>query len=107
MNVHTTKKKISDTEQLETERQVSNNLYQSLLQQADPYRQTIHKVRRSFIWKGQFFELDKFYTPRPGLIILETKGIVEGEDVKFPPFIKVLEEITGDTRYFNYNLALR
>ncbi len=107
VNVHTTKKKISDTEQLETERQVSNNLYQSLLQQADPYRQTIHKVRRSFIWKGQFFELDKFYTPRPGLIILETKGIVEGEDVKFPPFIKVLEEITGDTRYFNYNLALR
>ena len=107
VNVHTTKKRISDTEQLETERQVSNNLYQSLLQQADPYRQTIHKTRRSFIWKGQFFELDMFSSPRRGLIILETKGIVEGEDVKFPPFIKVVEEITGNTSYFNYNLALR
>ena len=107
VNVHTTKKKLSETEELVTERQVSNNLYQSLLQQADPYRQTIHKLRRSFIWKGQFFELDTYLSPHSDLVILETKGIVEHNDVKFPPFIRVLEDITGNKRYYNYNLALR
>ena len=36
VNVHKTKKRISANEILETERQVSNALYESLLQQADP-----------------------------------------------------------------------
>ena len=107
VNVHTTKKRISDTEQLETERQVSNNIYRSLLQQADPYRRTIHKNRKSFIWKGQYFELDTYMDQLEGLMILETKGMAEHADVKFPPFIRMVEDITGNTRYYNYNLALR
>jgi len=105
--VHTTKKNISDTEQLETERQISKNLYSSLLQQADPYRQMIQKTRKSFIWKGQYFELDKFHKPVKGLMILETKGIAEKESVNFPPFIKVLQDITGMQKYYNYNIALK
>jgi CYTH domain-containing protein len=107
VNVHRTKKRISDTEIIETERQVSNNLYESLLQQADPYRQTIRKQRKSLIWKGQYFEIDTFLLPVSDLVLLETKGIAEGETVNFPPFIKVLEEVTGNTRYYNYNIALR
>lgn len=107
VNVHTTKKRVADDEVLVTERQVSNNLYESLLQQADPYRQTIRKNRKSFIWKGQFFELDKYEQPINDLIILETKGVADQETVKFPPFIRVKEDITGNTRYYNYNLALK
>ena len=107
VNVLTTKKRISETEQIETERQVDNNLYESLVKQADPYRQTIHKKRRSFIWKGQFFELDSYLKPCKDLVILETKGIAEHNDVKFPPFVRVLEDITGNRDYYNYNLALR
>jgi CYTH domain-containing protein len=107
VNVHKTKKRVSPTEVLETERQVSNALYESLLQQADPYRSTIHKTRRSFIWKGQYFELDTYHEPVDGLLILETKGIAEQESVNFPPFIKVVKDITGDKQYYNYNIALR
>lgn len=107
VNVHTTKKRLSETEQLETERQISNNLYTSMLQQADPYRQTIRKMRKSFIWKGQFFELDTYLSPIENLVILETKGVEKQEDVKFPPFIKVIKDITGNADYYNYNLALR
>jgi len=106
VNTHTTKKKLSGSEEIVTERQISNSLYESLLQQADPYRHTIHKKRKSFIWKGQYFELDFFEVPA-NLVILETKGIAEHESVKFPPFIKVVEDITGNKRYSNYNLALR
>lgn len=103
--IHKTKRRISDTESIETERPVSSNLYVSLLQQADPYRNTIHKRRQSFIWKGQFFELDTYLEPINNLTILETKGVAMHEDVNFPPFIEVVEDITGSTKYYNYNLA--
>ena len=105
--VHTTKKNLANGEELVTERQIRSNLYQSLLQQADPYRQEIQKTRKSFIWKGQYFELDTYHDQLKGLIILETKGITDAEDVNFPPFIQVVEDITGNKSYYNYNLALR
>jgi CYTH domain-containing protein/thymidylate kinase len=69
--IHKTKRRISDTESIETERPVSSNLYVSLLQQADPYRHTIHKLRKSFIWKGQYFEVDTYQDSLKGLVILE------------------------------------
>lgn len=105
--VHTTLQMVSPTERIETERQIRRNLYESLLQQQDPYRETIHKTRRSFIWQGQYFELDTYHAPVNNLTILETKGIVEGEDVKIPPFITVKQDITGNASYYNYNLARR
>ena len=105
--VHTTKKKLSSTEELVTERQINNNLYESMLQQADPWRHTIRKMRRSFIWKGQYFELDTFEEQLKGLVILETKGIAKDEQVKFPPFLRVVQDITGNQDYYNYNLAKR
>lgn len=107
VNVHTTKKKVSGHEEIITERQVPNALYESLMQQADPYRQTIRKKRKSFIWKGQYFELDTYLNLPEPLTILETKGITEDEDVRFPPFIRVLADITCNKKYYNYNLALR
>jgi CYTH domain-containing protein len=107
VNGHETKKRVSPTDVLETERQVSNALYESLLQQADPYRSTIRKTRRSFIWRGQYFEIDTFHEPVSNLMILQTRGVVQQEDVNFPPFIKVLEDITGNKQFYNYNIALR
>ena len=107
VNIHTVFKQVSPTEALVIERQVTNSLYQSLLQQADPYRQTVQKLRKSFIWKGQYFELDTYHGPLEGLVMLETKGVADGEKVKFPPFIHVLEDVTGDRRYYAYNLALK
>lgn len=106
-NIHTTRRKLSATEELVTERHVGNNLYEIMLQQADPYRSTIIKNRKSFIWKGQFFELDTYLSPVKDLVILETKGITRHEDLKLPPFLKIVEDITGNTNYFNRNLALK
>ena len=105
--VHRSKKRISDKEVIETERQVDNNLYEQMLQQADPYRSTIKKRRRSFIWKGQHFEIDTFLEPVNDLVILQSKGVAEEESVIFPPFIRVIEDVTGNSHYYNYNIALR
>ena len=107
VNVHRSKKQISETQVIETERQVDYNLYEQMLQQADPYRSTIKKRRQSFIWKGQHFEIDTFLEPVSDLVILQSKGVAEQESVKFPPFVKVLEDVTGNVRYYNYHIALR
>ena len=106
-DIHTTRKRLSPTEELVTERQVTNALYESLLKQADPYRRSIMKRRRSFIYKGQFFELDTYEGDLQGLVILETKGIACYADLKVPPFLNIVEDITGRTDYYNANLALR
>jgi CYTH domain-containing protein/thymidylate kinase len=105
--VHTTRKKISPTEEMVTERQINNNLYEMMIALADPEREAIHKLRHSFIWKGQYFELDSYKDRLDGLVILETKGITEHKSVKFPPFLRVVEDITGSTKYYNFNLAKR
>ena len=34
-------------------------------------------------------------------------SLPDHEDVNFPPFLEVLEDITGKTEYYNYNLALK
>ena len=81
INVHRSKKRLSESEVIETERQVDNNLYEQMLQQADPYRATIKKRRQSFIWKGQFFEIDTFIETINDLVMLETKGETETETI--------------------------
>ena len=105
MFVHTTKKKTSENEELVTERQINNSLYEMMLELSDPHRFTIHKLRSSFIWKGQYFEVDTYQDQLQGLVILETKGIVDGEPVKFPPFLKMVKDVTGNEDYYNYTLA--
>ena len=103
--VHTTKKKTSENEELVTERQINLSLYEMMLNLSDPQRKTVEKHRQSFIWQGQYFEVDTYTGSLDGLVILETKGIADGEPVKFPPFLRVVREITGDKEYYNYNLA--
>ncbi len=103
--VHTTKKQTTANEELVTERQINQNLYEMMLPLADPERYTIHKMRRSFIWKGQYFEVDTYLEQLEGLVMLETKGIVKGEPVKFPPFLQPVKDVTGNQDYYNYNLA--
>lgn len=105
-NIHTTRKFISDNEVLVTERIIPNSLYETLLQQADPSRQPVCKNRKSFIWQGQFFELDTYLTPRTGMIILET-NIDSHDELKLPPFLRIVEDITHNKAYYNHNLALK
>lgn len=105
-NILTTRRRLSDTEELVTKRLIPNTLYETMLQQADPYRRPIVKKRKSFVWQGQFFELDTYKDPS-GLIILETKGIASHDDLRLPPFLRIIEDITGSKKYYNYNLALK
>ena len=103
----TTKKRVSDSECIETERQISPNRYVTLLEQADPEHMTIKKIRKNFVWEKQYFELDTYMQPALGLSILEIEGVREHDEIKFPPFLKVVEDVTGNEKYYNYNLSLK
>ena len=98
-------KKIVDSDRIETDRQISPHQYVTMLQQADKERQTIRKIRKNFVWKKQYFELDTFIEPALNLNILEIQGVKDPSKIKFPPFIRVIDDITGNTDYYNYSLA--
>ena len=76
-----------------------------LMQQVDPERRPIKKIRKNFVWEGQYFELDTYIEPAIGLNILEIEGVTDHASIHFPPFLKILEDITGNTDYYNYTLA--
>lgn len=101
---HTTKQMVSESERIETERQITPKQYLALLQQADPNRQTIRKIRKNFVWEKQYFELDTYLEPESKLNILEIEGVKDA-DINFPPFLRVVEDITGNTDYYNYSLS--
>lgn len=126
VNIHTTRTLMEDGREMVTERLVNNQQYEDMLKQSDPQRLTIHKMRKSFIYHGQFFELDTYNEPlnqmgeidpeghenfmcgtSMPLTILETKGIAHPEDLHLPPFLMVVKDVTGDKRFYNYNLALK
>ena len=104
--LQTTTKTVSENERIETERNISYNQYMSMMAMADPTRQSIHKIRKSFIWEGQYYELDQFIDPDPGFSVLEMDS-EQGEETKFPPFIKVIKDVTGNAKYYNINLAVK
>lgn len=103
----TEKYKLDGARRIEKETQITPSEYISLLQKADPARQTIHKIRRCFVWKNQYFELDTFLEPKLPHMLLELESLDENEPIEFPPFLKVLENVTLDAQYFNANIALK
>jgi CYTH domain-containing protein/predicted ATPase len=103
---HTTKRPAGSGQRVEIERQISGREYVALLAQADPARRTIRKRRRVFLWLNQYFELDTFLDPRPGLEILELEMDDLTTPVQIPPFLAIEREVTEDPRYANHQLAL-
>lgn len=89
------KKRVSETEFIETERQISPYQYVTLLQQADPSRKTLRKIRKNFVWEKQYFELDTFLDRDDGISILEIAGVKDPDAINFPPFVKVVRDVTG------------
>lgn len=61
---------------------------------------SITKTRYSFIYENQYFRLDKF---DDGLNILEVD--LTSDKVKLPSKIEIIEEVTNNPSYNNYNLS--
>lgn len=82
-----------------TERQINPDEYLNYLNRATTARnEIVHKMRKSFIWAKQYFELDTFIEPHNNLQLLEVNSISDLSP-KFPTFIEVIEEVTNNPKY--------
>ena len=101
---HTQKTRISDVKRIELEREISQEEYERLLQDADPTRSVIHKTRYCLDYREQMFEIDvyPFWTDRA---IMEIELESEEQEILFPPAVQIITEVTSDKRYTNSSLA--
>ena len=63
----------------------------------------IEKTRHAVPYKGFCWEIDEFHGANQGLIVAEIE--LEREDQAFEAPAWIGEEVTGDPRYYNANLA--
>jgi CYTH domain-containing protein/thymidylate kinase len=103
---HTMKRPVASGERVKIERPITGREYIALLAEADPACRTITKRRRVFLWANQYFEWDLFLQPRPGLELLEVEVDTLDDPLELPPFLHVEQEVTGDERLTNYQIAL-
>lgn len=90
-----------DGESIITERQITPEEYLTLLNRINPETDEVSSqrlLRKSFVWAQQYFELDTLLDPTEAVQILEVKAPM-GAELKLPPFIELLREITDDPAY--------
>lgn len=102
--IHTIKKAIKKGENTEIERFISQAEYVEFLERQDRTRFPVHKIRVCFLWKNQYFEMDFISSPiQLNLLELEVMNIYDS--ILFPPFIPIVQEVTGDKNYSNSIIA--
>jgi len=105
MYTHTVRKEVAG-EMVETRTNVSRQIYDQLLAQADrDSNVTIEKTRRCFVWQNQIWQLDIYSTPHPGLMLLETYTALPTNQLVMPDFLTVKREVTGESSYSMFNLS--
>lgn len=102
----TEKKKITDTTRIETEEEISAEQYEELKKYADKNLVPIEKTRYCLMYNGRYFEIDvfPFWTDKA---YAEIELTDEKEQFEFPPFLKIIKEVTHDKSYTNRALAYR
>jgi len=64
-------------------------------------KQTIRKRRSVFLWDDLYYEYDRFLQP-PLMEDIRLLAVEFGDSTKsisLPPFLEVIQEVTGDERY--------
>lgn len=64
----------------------------------------VSKQRYIVPYEGKLWEVDVFLADNEGLIVAELELTEENESFSLPPFIT--QEVTGDRKYYNSQLAL-
>ena len=100
----TEKRKISNIKRIEVERKLTQDEYLQLLMEADNKLHTIHKTRYCLSANNMYFEID-IYPEWSNQAILEIELRDEDEKVVIPDYIKVIEEVTDNDNYKNYQMA--
>lgn len=102
--IETRKIRIDSMSSEEIERELTKEEFDSLA--AAPLEGTapIIKARHTFIYGGQLFEID-IYPEWQHTAIMETELPTRDTEVKMPPFIEIIKEVTGDKSYSNASMS--
>jgi CYTH domain-containing protein/thymidylate kinase len=101
---YTEKTYLSPGRRVETERKINRRQYTDLLADADTSKHQVRKTRYCFLYENQYFELDLYpQTSDNAIVEIELKSLED--EVKFPPFLKVIKEVTDNSAYSNYAIA--
>eukprot|EP01120_Amphizonella_sp_Union-15-10_P015660 TRINITY_DN8094_c0_g1_i4.p1 TRINITY_DN8094_c0_g1~~TRINITY_DN8094_c0_g1_i4.p1 ORF type:complete len:462 (-),score=87.80 TRINITY_DN8094_c0_g1_i4:63-1448(-) len=86
------------------ERQLSGREFSALLKQADPSYRVIRKKEQCFLWENQCFTLNYYFiTPEVTHVVLE--AITTDADIKLPPFISDVKDVTETEEYTSFSIA--
>ncbi|MBQ8181696.1 MAG: CYTH domain-containing protein [Ruminococcus sp.] len=101
---YTEKVFISPTIREETEYEISRREYEKLLSEADKELIPVDKVRFCFNYKNQLFELDT-YPFSDKLAVMELELDSPEQAIDFPSSVRVIKDVTADSRYSNASLS--
>ncbi|MBQ4487614.1 MAG: hypothetical protein II936_11500 [Oscillospiraceae bacterium] len=88
----------------EHEREISRDEYERLLTEADGKKTPVVKTRLIIEYEKQHFETD-IYPFSDEYCTIELEIAHEDTEIDMPPFVRVIKEVTGDSRYSNAELA--
>ena len=100
----TKKYRIDEMSVYEDEKQISETCYSELATRIESGTRPIRKIRHTFVFDGQLFEIDE-YDLWQSSCILETELKSREDEVSFPPFITVIKEVTGEKKYSNASMS--
>lgn len=101
---YTEKTFVSQLIRIENEMTIQEQEYEDLLRQKDPELNTVRKIRCVFDYDGQTFELDVYsFSDKYAILEIEVKN--PKVKVRIPKGLKVIKEVTDDSRYKNKSLA--
>ena len=100
----TRKRPLDGMKRISTETSLTEEEYRRLAKSADPAKHPIRKNRYCLNYDMQYFEID-LYPFWQDQAILEIELADENEEIRFPSYITVIREVTGDPAYKNSALA--
>lgn len=100
----TKKIRIDGMSATEIEREISREEFSRLSSEIKKGTQPVNKIRHTFPYKGHTFEID-IYPEWQRSCIMEVELSSRSELVDFPPFIRIIREVTGDKAYSNAQMS--
>ena len=88
----------------EIESEISEERFNLLAEKPLDGTLPIEKVRHTFIYLGQLFEID-VYPLWKSTAIMETELDSRDREVEIPAFIEIIREVTGDRAYSNASMS--
>jgi hypothetical protein len=93
-------KVMQNQERIVKKRQITAREYIELLEQKDRDKKVIKKLRQCFIYEQQYFMVDTFLNVKGfPFSIMRIETTKEAQQIKIPPFVWVLREVTEEDVY--------